>query len=55
MRKYILFEKKTSGGTLRVVDTVLDDDAVSFLFVNDTYQSAMYLSEEKSMILYFRI
>ena len=41
MRKNILFEKKTLGGTLRVVDTVLDDGAVSFLLVNVTYQSAM--------------
>ena len=53
MRKNILFEKKTLGGTLRVVDTVLDDEAVSFLFVNDTYQSAMYLSEEKKYDLVF--
>lgn len=53
MRKNILFEKKTPGGTLRVVDTVLDDEAVSFLFVNDTYQSAMYLSEEKKYDLVF--
>ena len=53
MRKNILFEKKTLGGTLRVVDTVLDDEAVSFLLVNDTYQSAMYLSEEKKYDLVF--
>lgn len=49
----VLYKKKTQNGVLSVVDTVYDDEAVCFLMMNDTTQSAMYLDEDKKYDLVF--
>lgn len=53
MAKTVIFKKKTSDGLLQVEDTVYDDEAVCFLVINETYQSAMYLDPSKYYDLVF--
>lgn len=52
-QKNVIYEKNTPYGRIQVVDTILDDEAVSFLLVNGQMESAMYLSEDKKYDLIF--
>lgn len=52
-KKNIIYEKDTPYGMIQVVDTILDDEAVSFLLVDGQMESAMYLDEEKKYDLIF--
>ncbi len=53
MSDNVIYKKKTSNGTLEVVDTVYDDEAVCFLKIKDTLQSAMYLDPSRYYDLVF--
>lgn len=52
-KKNIIYEKKTPYGKLQVADTILDDEAVSFLLVDGQMESAMYLAENRKYDLIF--
>lgn len=53
MSDNVIYKKRTENGTLRVVDTVYDDEAVCFLKMNDTLQSGMYLDPDRKYDLVF--
>lgn len=52
-KKNVIFEKNTPYGRVQVADTIIDDDAVSFLMVDGQMESAMYLDDEKKYDLIF--
>ncbi len=53
MTENVIYKKKTNSGLLQVVDTMYGDDAVCFLKINDSIQSAMYLDTSKKYDLVF--
>ena len=53
MSENVIYKKKTKNGLLQVVDTLYDEEAVCFLKLNDSLQSAMYLDSSKKYDLVF--
>ena len=52
-KKNVIYEKNSPYGRIQVVDTILNDEAVSFLLVDGQMESAMYLAEDKKYDLIF--
>lgn len=52
-KKNVIYEKESPYGKIQVADTIVDDEAVSFLLVNGEMESAMYLADEKKYDLIF--